>query len=164
MNASGVAWWHPANLVGCWFGSGHLPVAPGSWGSLAALPFAWLIVTYFGVLWLAVAALGAFLAGLWAAGVIRRHSGRKDPGFIVIDEVAGQWIALLPVATFDPLLYAAGFLIFRVFDVVKPWPANWCDRRVPGALGVMLDDVVAGVYAAFVVYLLMRTIHEFGVL
>ena len=80
-----------------------------------------------------------------------KRSSIKDPSFVVIDEVAGQWIALLP-AGLDPVLFVAGFLAFRLFDIWKPWPVSWADRDVPGALGVMLDDLIAGAYAAAVVY------------
>ena len=162
MTAAGVPWWHPANLVGSWFGTGYLPIASGTWGSLGALPFAWLIMDRFGPLGLALAAAAAFLAGIWASVVILRRSGRKDPSCIVIDEVAGQWIALLPVLPLDPVLYAIGFVLFRIFDVVKPWPANWCDQRMPGAWGVMLDDIVAGVYAAIALHLIALANLQFG--
>ncbi|MCG8545605.1 MAG: phosphatidylglycerophosphatase A [Alphaproteobacteria bacterium] len=144
--------WHPARLIASWFGSGQIPFAPGSWASLFALPFAWAISEAWGPIGLFVGACLAFLAGLWASSLLLRRSGMKDPRWIVIDEVAGQWLALVPVAPFDPILYGVGVFMFRLFDVLKPWPANWCDRRIPGAMGVMLDDVVAGIYAAAVVY------------
>jgi phosphatidylglycerophosphatase A len=132
-----------------WFGSGWLPWAPGTWGSLAALPFAWLILTYGGPAWLAFAALALFGAGCWAADIAARATQTKDPGWIVIDEVAGQWLTLLaaPPSLFG---YAAAFLLFRLFDIWKPWPIDWADRRLEGGFGIMFDDVLAALYAAIV--------------
>lgn len=144
---------HPAYLIATWFGAGHLPRIPGTWGSLAALPFAWAIAAAGGPVALAIAAAVALAVGLWAAGVVERAHGAKDPGKIVIDEVAGQWLTLVPVAP-DPLLYAIGFVLFRIADIWKPWPANWCDRALKGGPGVMLDDIVAGAYAGVALYLI----------
>ncbi len=138
--------WHPAFLLSTWFGAGLLPKIPGTWGSAAALPFAWAIAYYGGPAALLAASLIAFGVGIWAAGVYSRRSGIKDAGPIVIDEVAGQWLTLAPFA-FDPLTWFAGFILFRAADIVKPWPASWADREVKGGLGVMLDDMFAGVYA-----------------
>jgi phosphatidylglycerophosphatase A len=133
-------------LLATWFGVGLLPKAPGSWGSLAALPFAWAIVSLWGVAGLGVAAALAFFFGWWAAAVVARASAIKDPGAIVIDEVAAQWLVLL-AAPPAPLPYALAFLLFRIFDICKPWPARWADRHVKGGLGIMLDDLFAAVYA-----------------
>ncbi len=138
--------WHPAFLLATWFGAGLLPKIPGTWGSAAALPFAWVIAYYGGTLALLIASFAVFGVGIWAAGVYSRHSGVKDAGPIVIDEVAGQWLTLAPFA-FDPLNWIVGFFLFRAADIVKPWPASWADREVKGGLGVMLDDMFAGVYA-----------------
>jgi phosphatidylglycerophosphatase A len=132
-----------------WFGSGRLPWAPGTWGSLAALPFAWLIVFYGGLGALVIASLVVFGVGCWAADMAVRETHAKDPGWIVIDEVVGQWLTLL-AAPLDPLFYAAGFLLFRLFDIWKPWPIGLADRRLGGGFGIMVDDVLAAVYAAIV--------------
>lgn len=145
--------WHPAFLISTWFGAGLMPVAPGTWGSAAALPFAWLIAWLGGPWALLAASLVAFAVGVWAAEVYGRHAGIKDASPIVIDEVAGQWLTLVPAAL-DPITYLAGFLLFRLADIVKPWPANWADRALDGGLGVMLDDVFAGLYAALALYAL----------
>lgn len=139
--------WHPAFLISTWFGAGLMPVAPGTWGSAAAVPFAWLIAWLGGPWVLLAASLVAFAVGVWAAEVYGRHAGIKDASPIVIDEVAGQWLTLVP-APLDPIIYLAGFLLFRLADIVKPWPANWADRALDGGLGVMLDDIFAGLYAA----------------
>lgn len=141
-----------ARVVATWFGSGLVPKAPGTAGSLAALPVAWAILAWGGG-WqgLALAVLAAVAAGLWATAAVLRASGIKDPSFVVVDEVAGQWIALLP-AGLDPILFAAAFVLFRLFDIWKPWPVGWADRELPGAFGVMVDDLLAGAYAAAGVY------------
>ena len=147
---------HPAMLLATWFGSGLLPGAPGTWGSLAALPFAWLIAMEFGPGGLLAAALVAFVVGCWAADAVAKAGRANDPGFVVIDEVAAQWLVLAAAPT-HLLAYAAGFVLFRIADIVKPWPASWADRRVHGGLGIMLDDVFAAVYAGAVLLLLVRS-------
>jgi len=133
-------------VLGTWFGAGLLPGMPGTWGSLAALPCAWVIRSMWGVAGLAIAAAIIFAVGCWAAGTIVKASGVQDPAEIVIDEVAAQWLVLLP-APLDPLAYALAFLLFRIFDIWKPWPVRWADRHVKGGLGIMLDDLLAAVYA-----------------
>jgi phosphatidylglycerophosphatase A len=145
---------HPASLLATWFGAGLLPRAPGTWGSLAALPFAWAIATLFGQAALLVAAAVVFFVGWWAAEQVGRASGIGDEGSIVIDEVAGQWLTLA-VAPPSAVAYVLGFLLFRLFDITKPWPASTAERRLPGGLGVMADDIVAAVYAAALLYLLL---------
>jgi phosphatidylglycerophosphatase A len=148
---SPLSFWHPASLLATWFGSGLLPKVPGTWGSLAALPFAVLIVALAGTWGLLAAAVVATLVGVWAAGVYAARSGQHDPQRVVIDEVAGQWLALVPVAH-DLRLYAVAFLAFRFFDIVKVWPAGRIDRELKGGWGIMLDDIVAGLYAAALSY------------
>ena len=142
---------HPATLVATCFGAGLLPWAPGTAASALALPAAWLLRSHTGAIGLAAATLAVIVVGVWAAGACERRSGTRDSPAIVIDEVAGQWIALLLVPA-DPAAYGIGFVLFRLFDVVKPWPIGPIDRTVKGGLGVMLDDVVAGVFAAVVLW------------
>jgi phosphatidylglycerophosphatase A len=144
----------PAVLLATWFGAGFLPVAPGSWASLFAVPFAALLVWLGGPVLVLAAAAALLLLGIWAADAYMAAVQVHDPPAIVIDEVVGQWLtlALLPL---DPLLYALGFVLFRVLDVLKPWPANFIDRAVTGGFGVMLDDVVAGAYAAGAMWLIL---------
>lgn len=153
----GLPPWHPAFLLATWFGAGLLPKAPGTWGSAAALPFAWVIAWYGGPWMLLAAAIVAFGSGIWAAEIYSRRTGTKDAGPIVIDEVAGQWLTLAPFAP-DPAIWFGGFLLFRIADIIKPWPAGWADRSVSGGLGVMLDDFFAGLYAAAALYGLHRVI------
>ena len=145
---------HPAALIGTWFGAGRWPVMPGTWGSLAALPFAWGIHFFWGTLGLLTAAVVLFAAGLWASWVLARNLGKHDPGEIVVDEVVGMWITVAFVPP-DFTLYAIGLVLFRVFDIAKPWPVNWADREFTGAFGVMADDVLAGAYALGVLAVLM---------
>ena len=145
-----LAWHHPAHLIATWFGSGLLPKAPGTWGSAAALPFA-AGLAWLGGPWLLLAASAMLFAiGIWASERYATSAGVEDPGAVVIDEVAGQWLALVPAAT-TFWLYLPGFIAFRLFDILKPWPASWADRALHGGWGIMLDDVIAGIYAALVV-------------
>lgn len=143
----GISPLHPAFLLSTWFGSGLLPRAPGTWGSLAALPCAWLLMSWGGMIALLSAALAIALIGWWAAAVYVRRTGADDPKEVVIDEVAGQWLVLAAVPT-DPVLYLIGFVVFRILDIWKPWPASLADRSVGGGLGVMLDDLLAALYGA----------------
>ncbi len=154
---AGLGFWRPATLLATWFGVGLLPKAPGTWGSLAALPLAWLLHMAGGSLAVAGGAAVLFLAGWWAAEQVVRHSDDGDPSYVVIDEVAGQLVALAAVPL-DPVLYAAAFLGFRAFDILKPWPVGWADRAVKGGLGVMLDDLFAGLYVAAILFTVTRSL------
>ena len=144
----------PAALLATWFGSGFLPVAPGTWASLIALPFAAVLVWVGGPTLVFVVSAAVFVVGIWAANGYMAMTGVHDPPAIVIDEVVAQWLtlALMPI---DPVVYVLGFLLFRVFDVLKPWPANYIDRVVTGGFGVMLDDVVAAIYAGLVLWVIV---------
>jgi phosphatidylglycerophosphatase A len=126
-----------------------LPVSPGTWGSLAALPLAWAVCGLFGKTGLSIAVAIVFFAGWWAATTVAKASASKDPGYVVIDEVAAQCLVLLAVPG-DPLSWGFAFLLFRIFDIWKPWPVRWADRRVSGGLGIMLDDILAAIYAVLV--------------
>jgi phosphatidylglycerophosphatase A len=143
----GIAAWHPAFLAATWFGCGLLPRAPGTWGSLAALPFAWGLFQWGGSGAVLAASLACFAVGWAASAIYVRRTGIDDPKEVVIDEVAGQWLVLAAVPT-DPVLYAVGFAVFRVLDIWKPWPAGWADRHLEGGLGVMADDFLAALYGA----------------
>lgn len=143
----------PETLIVTWFGTGLTPIASGTWGSLAALPFGWLALHHGGIPALALLAVAVSLIGIWASSRLVSGSDVRDPGFIVIDEVAGMLVTLLfaPVNWWG---FALAFFLFRAADIVKPFPANWCDAHVHGGLGVMLDDVVAGLYAGLATWLL----------
>ena len=164
MTDRGLSFWHPASLLATWFGCGLLPRIPGTWGSLAALPFAVAITVFAGPWALLTAVVIIFFVGLWASGVYAAAKGAHDPGAVVIDEVAGQWLALFPLAltptALDPVLYATAFISFRVFDVLKPWPASYFDQNLPGAWGIMADDIAAGVYAGAVTFGMAYATHQ----
>lgn len=143
-HTGGLSLRRPSALVATFFGIGLLPVAPGTWGSLAAIPFAWLLMTWSGPLGVVAASAAMLLLGLWATPHVEAALNKQDPGPIVADEVVGQWLSLAAVPP-DPVVYAIGFLLFRAADIAKPWPANWADRQ-KGAFGVMMDDVIVGIY------------------
>ena len=146
----GVGFWHPATLLATVGGVGLARIASGTWGSAVAVLLAYGIALWLGSWGLLVAALAIFLAGIWASNHIGR-SGEKDSSAIVIDEVAGQWLALT-TAGLNPWLFLIGFLAFRAVDVTKPWPISWMDREVPGGLGVMIDDMAAGAVVAVLLW------------
>lgn len=137
----------PALWTATWFGAGFFRPAPGTWGSLAALPFGLVIRGGLGPCGLFAAIVIIFIAGLWSAREFSRQTGTEDHKTIVIDEVCGQWIALIPAAL-NPYHVLAAFILFRAFDVFKPWPVSWAEQKLPGAWGVMMDDVIAGIFAA----------------
>lgn len=152
---------------------GRLRPAPGTWGSLAALPMAWAIHALGGPWLLIAATVISFFKGWWATDRETRGQDDHDPSEIVVDELVGQWVALWPVsvgawaAGTDILAlwpgWIAAFLGFRIFDILKPGPVGWADRR-GDALGVMLDDVIAGLFAAGVVVGLAGLSHGIGAL
>ncbi|NKJ21503.1 phosphatidylglycerophosphatase A [Dyella sp. SG609] len=138
-----------AGWIACGFGSGLAPKAQGTFGSLAAL-LPWLLLRHLPLPLYALVIVLAFALGVWACNVAGRALGVDDHRSLVWDEFVGQWIALVP-ALFAPWwAVLAGFVLFRLFDVAKPWPIGWLDRRLKGGLGVMVDDAVAGVFAAIV--------------
>jgi phosphatidylglycerophosphatase A len=144
-----AAWRKPDVLIATWFGAGLLPAAPGTWGSLAALPVGYLLVVAGGPILLGIATALVFVVGVAASNRVERRFGLKDPSQIVVDEVAGMWLCLLPVAN-DLLLYPVAFIAFRIFDIAKVWPVNILDRKLRGGLGVMADDIAAAIYGGAV--------------
>lgn len=154
-------------LIATWFGAGLLRPAPGTWGTLAALPFAWALHLA-GGFWLLAASTGAVFGLGWWVSARLTGPENPDPSEIVIDEVAGMWLALWPVslgaiwAGVDVLRLwpgiVAAFLAFRLFDVWKPGPAGWADR-LHSPLGLMLDDIFAGLMAAVLVVALAVLAH-----
>lgn len=133
-----------ARFVATGAGSGYSPIAPGTAGSAVGLllfwPLSWLP---FG--WQVAATAAAFVLGTLAASEVATQVGLKDPGIVVVDEVVGMWISLL-LLPFTPIVAALGFFLFRLMDVLKPWPARDFEH-LPGGWGIMTDDVMAGVYA-----------------
>ena len=156
----------PAGWLACGFGSGLTPVAQGTFGSLAAL-LPWLLLRELQLPIYLLVLLFGFAIGVWACNVAGRAVGVDDHRSLVWDEFIGQWIALIPL-TLPALLPAngfawwmllTGFVLFRLFDVWKPWPISWLDRHLKGGMGVMVDDVVAGVFAAAVLGLTLSWTH-----
>lgn len=149
----------PAALIATFFGSGLLKPASGTWGSLAALAPGLLIAERFGASGLLISAALAYGLGHWASTVWINGTEDKDPSPIVIDEVAGLWLTLT-LAPLTPLGAALAFGLFRFFDIVKPWPVRWADKNIGGATGIMLDDILAGIWAALV----LLAAREFGLI
>ncbi len=159
-----------SELIATFGGVGHLRPMPGTWGSAAALPVGWALHTIGGSLLVIVAIAIAYFAGVAATRRETEATGLHDPSHVVIDEVVGQWIALLPVIigaehTGSAALalwpgWIVAFVGFRAFDILKPGPIGWADRR-DDATGVMLDDVFAGIAAAITVVILGVAYHGF---
>ncbi len=147
-----------ATLVATFFGAGKLWPAPGTWGSLATVLLWWLLASHLPGKWLLPVNLAlivlAVAMGIPAATLAERGAGRKDPGFVVIDEVAGQLITLLGCPLVWPALLA-GFILFRGFDIVKPWPVRRLER-LPEGTGIVVDDLGAGIYALIALQLLLH--------
>jgi len=143
-------WW-----IATWFGCGLSPIVSGTVGSLGALPFAYFIQTSFGNFGLFSASIIIFAVGIWASSeYLRHHPEKQDPGQIVVDEVAGQWL-LLSVLLPTWQAYLLGFILFRVFDILKPWPVSLADEKIHGGLGVMMDDMLAAFYPILMYMVLM---------
>lgn len=142
-----------ATILATWFGCGYSPIAPGTAGSLGALVVAVPLVLYAGVTPTILGLMGVaiLIPGIWAADVTARLARRKDPGLVVIDEVSGQWITMVGATHLNWKSWALGFLLFRVLDVIKPPPARQFEA-FPGGVGIMMDDVMAGIYGALVLY------------
>ncbi len=132
-----------AIATGFWVG--HLPKAPGTWGSIAAL-LPWMLVKSLSLPFYLLFLVTVFLVGFLAAGSAEKILDRADAGPIVIDEFLGMFITLT-LAPDHPAAWILGFLLFRVFDILKPFPVSWFDQRIHGGIGIMMDDVVAGLYA-----------------
>ncbi len=132
-------------------GSGYLPKAPGTWGTLVGLLLWWPLAGLSLTAYLATVAV-LFIVGVASAGAAEKILDRGDPGVVVIDEIVGVLIALAAVPL-HPVAALAGFALFRLFDIAKPFPVGWVDRHLHGGLGIMLDDVAAGLYALLVLHL-----------
>lgn len=146
-------------LVATFFGTGYAPVAPGTVGTVAALPLVWA-VSFLAPTLQVVVAVAVTLVGIWAAGHAGRFLGVVDAKQIVIDEVAGILVTMIAVP-FTPVLAICGFVLFRIFDILKPWPASYFDRKVKNGAGVVLDDIMAGLYARGCLAVLMAVAPGF---
>lgn len=148
----------PAGWLACGFGSGLTPVAQGTFGSLASI-LPWLLLRQWSLPINLLIIVVGFAIGVWACDVAGRALDVDDHRSLVWDEFIGQWIALLPALIAPWWAVAAGFVLFRLFDVWKPWPIRWFDSHVKGGMGVMIDDVLAGLMAALVLWLLLSFVH-----
>lgn len=145
---------HPAHFIAFGFGAGLVGKAPGTWGTLVAVPLAW-VASLGGnaAMWMLAASL--FAVGVWASQVAGKALGVADHGGIVIDEIA----AFVAVLAFVPLTWKhwlLAFLLFRLFDIWKPWPIRWADRAIKGGFGVMFDDALAALFAMGAMALVMQ--------
>lgn len=150
----------PATFIATAGGVGLLPKAPGTWGSLVGVALAWIVVDLGGPLPLLAIMSVLFVLGWWAADRVSRTTGIADPGFIVIDEVVGQAL-VLSIAPLTPMAYLVGFILFRIADILKPWPVRVLDQKIHSGFGVMIDDVAAAVYATIALALGLRLLGHY---
>ena len=146
---------HPAHFLALGFGAGLAARAPGTWGTLVALPFYLLALALGGAMAVMLIGIVFFVVGIWASALAGRALGVADHGSIVIDEIA----AFLLVLAFTPatwLWVALAFALFRMFDIFKPWPIHIADKHIKGGFGVMFDDILAATYAIACVLLLRQ--------
>lgn len=148
------------DLLALWysraFGAGRSPRAPGTAGSLLAIILAPWIFLPLGLGWRICALVFIFITGSLAASRAEKILGKKDPGEVVIDEVLGQWLTLLPLAGAGFATCVLAFALFRLFDILKPWPVRASENWLPGGAGIMIDDAFAGLYALAVLQMLLR--------
>lgn len=148
---------HPAGWIASGFGAGFAPFAAGTAGTAVAI-LPWLLLRELPLPAYAVVVLVCFAVGVWASHWVIRHIDVEDPGVVVWDEFVGFWITMAAApAGWQWLLI--GFLVFRLFDVLKPWPVWWIDDRVHGGLGAMLDDALAGAYSLLAMLALERVVY-----
>jgi phosphatidylglycerophosphatase A len=150
-----------AYFVAAGFGSGWLPKAPGTWGSLAALVPGWLIAEQLGVHVLFMVTLLLLGLGCYVCSLILPELDSDDPGWIVVDEWVGQWLCTAIMALFIPLdfiLLLSSFVMFRLFDIFKPWPVSWLENAGPKWWAIMADDVGAGILGALLGIFIMSLI------
>ncbi len=143
---------NPWHLLATGFGSGLSPWVPGTMGSLASIPFWWLMTCLPLPLYYLLVLLGISV-GIYLCHRTAKDMGVHDHGSIVWDEFIGMWITLMTIPAHNWQWVTAGFLVFRLLDMWKPWPIRWFDRNVPGGMGIMVDDIVAGVFAAAILYI-----------
>lgn len=142
----------PVHFLAFGFGSGLAPIAPGTFGTLVAIPI-FLLIQPLALQWYLLITVAISLIGIWICGESAKRLGLHDPGGVVWDEIAGYLVTMI-AAPAGWEWVVIGFILFRIFDIWKPWPIRWADRKVEGGLGIMLDDIIAGVYALIVLQLI----------
>jgi phosphatidylglycerophosphatase A len=150
-------WRNPVHFLAFGFGSGALPLAPGTFGTLVAIPIYLLMAELPLAIYLGLVAIMTAV-GIWLCQVTSRDLGVHDHAGIVWDEIVGYLITMIAVPVSWQWVLT-GFVLFRIFDIMKPWPIRWADRQVHGGLGIMLDDVLAAVYAGLIMQLLIHTME-----
>jgi phosphatidylglycerophosphatase A len=148
----GAAFWFAT-----WFGCGLAPKAPGTFGSLGALIVAWPLVFHHGwqPLWFGALAIAILYPAIQSATAVSAGTGRKDPQIVVIDEVVGQWLTLAGATRLNPMAFLYALILFRLFDIWKPAPVRSLEK-LPAGTGIVLDDAMAGIYGAVILYVLGR--------
>lgn len=147
---------NPIQFLAFGFGSGLAPKAPGTFGTLAAVPIYWFIADWSLLEYSALILVTAVL-GIWICGAASRQLNVHDHPGIVWDEFVGYWITMWAVPV-DWVWILAGFVVFRVFDIAKPWPINVLDKKVAGGFGIMIDDILAGIMACITLHIALALI------
>ena len=150
--APSSVWKNPIHFLAFGLGSGAAPKAPGTFGTLAAIPL-FLLLQHLALHWYLLVLVVTFVVGIYLCGKTSEDMGVHDHSGIVWDEFVGYWVTMF-AAPAGWLWIAIGFVLFRIFDIAKPWPINWADKKVHGGFGIMLDDLLAGLMALAVMQLL----------
>ena len=161
----GLKLFNPLHLVAVGFGSGLAPIAPGTFGTLAAIPL-FYVLALLSIEYYILALIITSLTGFWFCHVTTKAMGVHDHKAIVWDEFVGYWITMLPVLMLYPDInlgaeipftwVVVGFILFRFFDVLKPFPISWLDKKVEGGVGIMIDDIVAGAFSAIILFVMIK--------
>ena len=140
------------------FKAGYIPIAPGTVGSIIGLLIFWLIKDYASFTIEMFVAAALFFAGVWASTIVEQVLERHDPGVVIVDEVVGMLVALMLLPPTITVMFLA-FLLFRVFDIIKPYPARWCEQLSRG-WGIMIDDVVTGLYVNVLIHIILWIVPQ----
>ena len=143
---------NPVHWVAFGFGSGLMPVAPGTFGTVVAMPLYWLL-SDLALWWYLLVAASMFVVGIYLCGRTAKELGVEDHPGIVWDEIVGYLVTMIAAPSGWPWMMV-GFVLFRLFDILKPWPIGFIDRRIKGGLGIMLDDILAGVFGFIIIQII----------
>jgi len=144
---------NPLHFLSLGFGSGLMPKAPGTFGTLAAIPV-YILLSELSLFYFILVTAVISVVGIYLADYTSKALGVHDHSGIVIDEIAGYLITMIAIP-FDWIWILVGFILFRIFDILKPWPISWLDKRVKGGFGIMVDDVIAGLFALLCLHLII---------